>query len=136
MILAAGIPEVRQEMVKMQRSVASSGKGAVLEGRDIGTVVLPDADFKFYLDAPHEVRASRRHLEFSLKGGAGVDAPHSEAVGRDMLERDRRDSTRKDSPLRMAPDAVRIDTGSLGADEVAEKMIGIVREGRGGDTRC
>jgi len=121
---------VRECLVAYQRTLGEEGR-VVMEGRDIGTVVFPDADVKIFLDAPHEVRARRRHLELVEKGLA----PSSE-VGSDLAGRDRRDSEREVSPLKMADDAVRIDTASVNIDEVVKAVLKAVDERlRGGDNR-
>jgi len=128
--LVSVVPEVRRRLVTIQRAMAKAG-GIVMDGRDIGTVVFPDADVKIFLDAPHEVRARRRHLELVEKGLA----PSSE-VGSDLAGRDRRDSEREVSPLKMADDAVRIDTASVNIDEVVKAVLKAVDERlRGGDNR-
>ncbi|MBI4949655.1 MAG: (d)CMP kinase [Deltaproteobacteria bacterium] len=109
-------PSVRELLVSFQRSLGEEG-GIVMEGRDIGTVVFPDAELKIFLDASHEVRAERRHLE--LKGVRESRAD----VSAEIQERDRRDTERKESPLRMAEDAVRIDTGELGIEDVVARAL-------------
>jgi cytidylate kinase len=96
----------------------------VMEGRDIGSVVFPDAQVKIYLDADPQVRAARRVREMEEKGQALVAAE----VEREIRERDRRDSTRADSPLLRAPDAVYVDTTALAADEVERVILEIVRK--------
>lgn len=90
-----------------------------MEGRDIGTVVLPGADIKFFLDAPGGVRAGRRHAERPGAELAGVD--------RELSERDRRDSSRENAPLAMAEDAIYVDTGSLDIEGVLAVLIGHMR---------
>ena len=119
------IPEVRRAMVERQRELGK--RGAVLNGRDIGTVVFPDADVKFFLTASTEERAQRRFSE--------ARAQHSEVDFKstlaDMRERDRRDSTRADSPLRPADDAIMIDSTGRSINQVFEEMMGQVRRKRG-----
>lgn len=116
----AGVAAVRSRMVKMQRLVArSSDKGAVLEGRDIGTVVFPDADYKFYLDADFSERVRRRHKELAEMG----QAVEISDVEKDARLRDKSDMTRHVAPLKKAGDAVLIDTTKLGIGEVADKII-------------
>jgi len=119
------IPEVRRAMVERQRELGK--RGAVLNGRDIGTVVFPDADVKFFLTASTEERAQRRFSE--------ARAQHSEVDFKstlaDMRERDRRDSTRADSPLRPADDAIMIDSTGRSINQVFEEMMGRVRRKRG-----
>jgi cytidylate kinase len=108
-------PGVRRELVRWQRELAAAG-GVVMEGRDIGTVVLPDAEAKVFLTASPEERARRRHRELLTKGRN----PTFESVLRDLRERDARDQGRETSPLRPATDAVVVDCTALGApDQVA-----------------
>ncbi|MGH9904610.1 MAG: (d)CMP kinase [Pyrinomonadaceae bacterium] len=115
------IPAVRRAMVKRQREMG--GRGAVLNGRDIGTVVFPKADLKFFLTAVPQERAQRRFTEERSQ-----DCNSSfEEVFADMIERDRRDSTRTDSPLVCAADAIVIDSTGLSIEEVFEKMMEEVR---------
>lgn len=108
---------VREYLLEVQRKMAEE-KNAVVEGRDMGTVVFPNADMKFYLHASHGARASRRHREIAQKTGQSA-----EDVARDMKRRDENDSTRKLAPLMPAEDAVRIDSTRLSANEVVEIMI-------------
>ena len=115
--------EVRQRMVTLQQEFLRE-HGGVMEGRDIGTVVVPRTPFKFYLDAAPQVRANRRHAE--LVAGGAVSDPGE--VSRQLADRDVRDSSRTESPLQPAPDAVLIDTGTMGPDEVVEKMLAEIRE--------
>ena len=105
-------PEVRQALFQFQRDFAA--KGAVLDGRDIGTVICPDADVKFYVDAKAEVRAKRRHTELT---GYGEEITF-ETVLAQLVERDNRDKNRKEAPLKAANDAHLIETSELGIDEV------------------
>jgi len=112
------IPGVRRAMVERQRAI--SKRGAVLNGRDIGTVVFPDADIKFFLTAAPEERAERRYKEDQMT--ASSPATYAETLA-DMIERDRRDSTRADSPLKVADDAIVIDSTGKSIDEVFEEMI-------------
>jgi len=112
-------PEVRQALFKFQRDFAS--KGAVLDGRDIGTVICPDADVKFYVDASAEVRARRRHTELT---GYGEEITF-EAVLEQLIERDARDKNRKEAPLKAAEDAHLIETTVMGIDEVFETAVKI-----------
>ena len=116
------IPAVRRAMVRRQRQLGE--RGAVLNGRDIGTVVFPNADMKFFLTASPEARAQRRLAEEREHNPA---ATYNEVLA-DMIERDRRDTTRADSPLAAADDAVLIDTTALPIDEVFQRMMEIVRE--------
>jgi cytidylate kinase len=118
----SAISGVRRAMVERQRAIGR--RGAVLNGRDIGTVVFPDATFKFFLTADAAERAQRRFQEDSLKK-TGVSFEETLA---DMQERDSRDSTRADSPLRIADDAVVIDSSGLSIEQVLERMLEVVRK--------
>ncbi|GIU83544.1 MAG: cytidylate kinase [Acidimicrobiales bacterium] len=112
----AANPRVRLLLQQMQRDWVRSHGGGVVEGRDIGTVVLPDADLKVYLDARPEIRARRR------AGETGEE--RVEVVARELSERDEKDSARSVDPLKPAPDALVIDTSDLSVDEVVEKILG------------
>lgn len=124
----SAIPAVRDALLDIQRT-SGRGGGVVLEGRDIGTVVFPDAEAKFYLTASIDVRAGRRHAELMARG---IDADLDE-VRREVAERDRRDSTRPVAPLRQAPDAILLDSSALTIDEVVAAIVSRVRalEGSG-----
>jgi len=111
------IPGVRRAMVARQREMGQ--RGAVLNGRDIGTVVFPDADLKFFLTAAPEERAERRFKEDSLTNS---DVSFQQTMS-EMIERDRRDSTRADSPLKVADDAIVIDSSGLTIDQVFARMM-------------
>lgn len=113
---------VRRAMREEQRRLASQNS-AVLEGRDIGTVVFPEAQVKVFLDASPEERARRRAAELGLDGGAP-----REKVAREMAERDRRDRTRAEAPLTQAPDADYLDTTNLSQMEVEEAILKLVRK--------
>jgi len=116
----SAISGVRRVLVAQQKKLA--GDGVVMEGRDIGSVVLPNAESKVFLTASVDERANRRYLEMKA-AGMQVDI---EALKKDIEERDIRDSTRSDSPLTQVPDAVVIDTDDLTVEEVIEKVIGQV----------
>src|SRR5215469_5864807 len=118
----AVIPGVRRAMVAKQREIGERAS-IVMEGRDIGTVVFPNADVKVFLDANPEERVRRRYEELKAKG----QIVSTEQLSADMRERDRRDSTRADAPLAQAPDAVYFDSTGLGIDEVEEAILRIVR---------
>lgn len=118
--LVAANPEVRDEMRALQRQWAAERGGGVIEGRDIGTVVFPDALLKVYLTASEEVRASRRAKEMT-------DLRYDQ-VAADIARRDAADSGRSDSPLAEAGDAVVVDTTGLGVDEVVDRIDGLVAE--------
>jgi cytidylate kinase len=121
------IPEVRRAMVARQREMGE--RGAVLNGRDIGTVVFPDADVKFFLTAVPQERAARR---FNEERAQDPKADFEETFA-DMAERDRRDSTREDSPLKAADDAIIVDSTGLTIDEVFQKMMGAIDNKSGGE---
>ena len=118
----AVIPGVRRAMVAKQHAIGERAS-IVMEGRDIGTVVFPNADVKIYLDAQVEERVRRRLLEFRAKGEEVSEA----ALTEQMKDRDRRDSTRADSPLAQAPDAVYLDSTALNIEQVEEAILKIVR---------
>lgn len=115
-------PRVRQMMVELQRKWAQR-RGAVVEGRDIGTRVFPDTPFKFFFEAAAEVRAARR---FEQLRQAGEAAPTLQEVERQVLERDARDSTRAESPLRRDDSYLVIDTGLAGPEEVVDTMMRLI----------
>jgi len=112
-------PVVRAGLLALQRRLAlEAEKGAILEGRDIGTVVFPDADAKFFLEASPEVRARRRYEELFQKG---VDSSLDEVLA-DQTKRDRDDSARAVAPLKAAEDAVRMDSSSIPLSEVVQRL--------------
>ena len=115
-------PVVRQRLVALQRALGAAG-GVVMEGRDIGTVVFPDASVKLYLDAKPAARAARRAAELRARG----ETVDETALARELAERDRRDAGRAHSPLRPAPDAVVLDTTLLTLEQVVESMERVVR---------
>jgi cytidylate kinase len=122
----SALPEVRAALLGIQRRLGAEG-GVVVEGRDIGTVVFPDAGAKFFLTANTDERARRRVAELHAAGRPA----DFETTRAEMLERDVRDSTRAVAPLKQAPDAVPVDSSSLTPDEVVEKMAEVVA-GRAG----
>jgi cytidylate kinase len=115
-------PAVRSCLLKVQREMARL-KGVVFEGRDMGTVVFPDADVKFFLDADIEIRAHRRYLQ---QRGSVSQKPQE--VADDMRRRDRNDTTRDLAPLKPAPDAVVIDSTGIDVEAVIERMLACIRE--------
>jgi cytidylate kinase len=119
----SALPEVRAALLDLQRRLGAAG-GVVVEGRDIGTVVFPDAEAKFFLTASPEVRARRRFEELRA-AGKQVDEAQTLA---EMIERDRRDETRAAAPLRQAPDAVLVDSSGVPVDEVVAAMAARVAE--------
>jgi cytidylate kinase len=119
----ARLPRVREVLVARQRELGRNG-GVVMEGRDIGTVVFPNADVKIYLDASAEERARRRATDPAHSGSQAGQA----AVAAAIHARDTSDTTRKVSPLTLAPDAVHIDTTNMPISTVVEKVLQLVRE--------
>ena len=120
----AAIPAVRIKLVELQRKIAGQ-KSVVMDGRDIGTYVLPAADFKFFLTASIEERARRRHSEHLAKGVCNVCL---EEVKKDIEYRDANDSGRAFAPLKKAADAIEIDSSEMTVSEVAEKILSIIRD--------
>ena len=121
--LIAKVGAVRDKLVKSQQQMAAAG-GVVMDGRDIGTVVLPDAEVKFFMTASAEARAARRHAEL-LKRGRTVSL---EDVQANLAERDHIDSTREQGPLKQAEDAVVIDNSDLSIEQQFEHMMSLVQE--------
>ncbi|MFN8533340.1 MAG: (d)CMP kinase [Dehalococcoidia bacterium] len=119
----AATPGVRTAVVAQQQRLAAEG-GAILAGRDIGTVVLPDADLKIYLDATPEVRARRRLVQIQAHGGKAEFA----TVLADILHRDQIDTERDHSPLRRAPDAIDVRNDGVSLDELVEQVLRLVEE--------
>ncbi len=115
-------PFVRQAMMRLQREMACGG-GVVMEGRDIGTVVVPDAEVKVFLDADIKERARRRWKEL---GERGVNVSLEE-VERELAERDRKDAEREHAPLRRAPDAIVVDTTDLSIDEQVDRIVQMIK---------
>jgi cytidylate kinase len=129
--VVAAIPEVRQALMNYQRSFATKPPGAVLDGRDIGTVIAPGADVKLFVVATPEVRAARRALELKARGEP-VD--ESEVLA-DLLRRDERDSRRTAAPLKAAPDAHLLDTTHLSIDAAFRAAVDIIEAVRTGRKR-
>lgn len=117
------LPEVREALNNVQREAAKT-QSIVVEGRDAGTVVFPNASFKFYLDASVEERARRRFEELRGKG-SGCESSLDSVRG-DISSRDNRDRTREIAPEKQADDAVRVDTTTLSIEEVVEKLVGLI----------
>ena len=116
------IPEVRKKLVELQKQLAAKND-CIMDGRDIGTCVLPDAQLKIYLTASSLVRAKRRFEELTTKG----ESCDLEKIKADIEERDYRDMNRETSPLRQAEDAVLVDTSDMTVDEVIEKIMELCR---------
>ncbi len=117
------LPIVRNKLLEIQRKIAE-GKNVIMEGRDIGTVVFPNADVKIYLDATAEERARRRVLQNQEKG---IEASYEEVLEK-IKERDKRDSTREIAPLKKAEDAIYVDSTNLNIDQVVEEVINIIKK--------
>lgn len=117
-------PAVRRALLERQRSFAHQPGGAVLDGRDIGTVIAPEADAKLYVTASVDARAQRRFREMGETGYC----VELKAIARDLAERDRRDSERAEAPLRAADDAILLDTSDLGREEAIAEAIRLVAE--------
>jgi cytidylate kinase len=122
--IVSAIPGVRRAMVARQRELGK--RGAVLNGRDITTVVFPDAGYKFFLTADPRERAERRYLEDQLKN---VESTFEETLS-DMIERDLRDTTRSDSPLKIAADAIVIDSTGKSIAQTFEEMLSVIKDGQ------
>lgn len=118
----AVIPQVRAALVDFQRAFARRSGGAVLDGRDIGTVICPEAEVKLFVTASAEVRAKRRFLELQAKG----DETTLDAVLADVRERDYRDMNRADAPLKPAEDAVLVDTSDLSIEDAVARAIAVI----------
>lgn len=117
------LPIVRNKLLEIQRKIAE-GKNVIMEGRDIGTVVFPNADVKIYLDATAEERARRRVLQNQEEG---IEASYEEVLEK-IKERDKRDSTREIAPLKKAEDAIYVDSTNLNIDQVVEEVINIIKD--------
>lgn len=117
-------PEVRQALFERQRAFATQPGGAVLDGRDIGTVIAPEAEVKLFVTASVEARADRRFKEMQDRGGEMSWAD----IAENLRRRDQRDSSRAEAPLMAAPDALQIDTSELGRDEAIAAVISMVEE--------
>ncbi|MCG3161241.1 MAG: Cytidylate kinase [Acidobacteria bacterium] len=122
--IVSAIPAVRRALVARQQEMGRAG-GVVMEGRDIGTQVFPEAEVKIYLDASSEARAQRRFAEDTERGVAVASLEQMKA---EIEERDHRDKTRADSPLTQAEDAIYIDSSAMTIDEVVEKILKIVKQ--------
>ncbi len=121
--VVSALPSVRQALLDLQRDLAQTG-GVVAEGRDVGTVVFPNADVKFFLTASDKVRAQRRYDELCAKG----ESVDFDSTLREMQERDERDSQRAVAPLKQADDAILVDSSKRGLDEVVAEMLAHVRQ--------
>lgn len=119
---SSAVPAVRKKLVELQQDLAGKAD-VVMDGRDIGTVVLPDADVKIYLTASSAVRAERRYLELREKG----EEADLSKIEQDIIERDYRDMHREHSPLCQAPDAVLLDSSHMSIEEVVERIVSLCR---------
>lgn len=126
----SAIPEVRQNLVDLQRNLAVKAHRAIVEGRDIGTVVLADAPAKAFMTASAEVRAQRRHDQ---NLAAGIESDFDTVLA-DVQRRDAADSSRSTSPLRPAEDAVLVDTSDMSRDEVLDALVAVVEESTAKET--
>ncbi|MBI1235371.1 MAG: (d)CMP kinase [Alphaproteobacteria bacterium] len=129
--VVAAQPAVRAALFDLQRRFAEQPGGAVLDGRDIGTVVCPDADVKFYIDAEPRVRAERRWRELVASG----DTVQLEDIARQLAERDQRDASRETAPLMRAEDAVLLDTTHLSIDATLAEAVRIIQNKTGAAPR-
>lgn len=120
--VTSAVPEVRAQIFSLQRGLADRG-GVIMDGRDIGTVVMPDAEVKIYLTASSEVRATRRVKELQEKG----EPANFEEIKKDIEDRDHRDMTREISPLKQADDAILVDTSDMTIDEVVDKICSLCK---------
>ena len=127
---SSAVPEVRKRLVELQQKLAAE-QSVVMDGRDIGTVVLPDAQVKIYLTASVGVRAKRRFLELKEKG----ENPVLEKIEEEIAERDHRDMTRDVAPLRQADDAVLVDSSDMTINEVTSHILNIIRDRTGSGRR-
>lgn len=120
-------PQLREILVKFQQDFAKNEKGVILEGRDIGTIILPDADFKFYLDASPEERAKRRVLQLGDGLSAQLSPQNYEKILQDIKQRDKNDTERQNSALKIAQDAHYIDTTHKNIEGVIEEILKIIK---------
>lgn len=119
---SSAVPQVREKLLELQRTLAKK-QNVIMDGRDIGTCVLPDADVKIFLTASVQTRAMRRYEELQAKG---IDC-NLEEIAKDIQERDRRDSTREIAPLKQAEDAVLVDSSDMTIDEVVDRILSLCR---------
>ena len=119
---SSAIPQVREKLLELQRTLAKT-KDVIMDGRDIGTCVLPDADVKVFLTASVRTRAKRRYEELVEKGIACT----LNEIEKDIQERDERDSTRKIAPLKQAEDAVLIDSSEMTVNEVVKQIVALCK---------
>ena len=120
--VVSAVPEVRAHLLQLQRNLAAS-TDVVMDGRDIGTTVLPNANLKVYLTASSKVRAKRRYDELTAKG----DSCDIDVIEKDIIDRDHRDMTREISPLKQADDAILVDSSDMTIEEVENKIIELAK---------
>lgn len=120
--VVSAVPEVRAHLLQLQRNLAAS-TDVVMDGRDIGTTVLPDANLKVYLTASSKVRAKRRYDELTAKG----ESCDIDVIEKDIIDRDHRDMTREISPLKQADDAILVDSSDMSIEEVENKIIELAK---------
>ncbi len=120
--VVSAVPEVRAHLLQLQRNLAAS-TDVVMDGRDIGTTVLPDANLKVYLTASSKVRAKRRYDELTAKG----ESCDIDVIEKDIIDRDHRDMTREISPLKQADDAILVDSSDMTIEEVENKIIELAK---------
>lgn len=123
---SSALPCVREKLLDIQKNLAAS-YDVVMDGRDIGTNILPNAELKIYLTASVEVRAKRRYDELVSKGETGVEL---DSIEKDIAQRDRQDMERKIAPLRRAENAILVDSSDMTIDQVKETIIGLAKERR------
>ena len=121
---ASALPCVREKLLSLQRDLAASND-VVMDGRDIGTNILPSAELKVYLTASSAVRAKRRYDELVAKGAENIDI---EKIEQDIIQRDKQDMERKPAPLKRADDAVLIDSSDMTIEQVTDTIVGLARE--------
>ena len=124
----SAVPAVRAYLFETQKKIARENN-VIMDGRDIGTVVLPDADVKIFLTASAEERANRRYKELSVK----PDCPPYEDILKDIIQRDYQDMNRETSPLKQAEDAVLVDTTELDLEQSADEIVRIISERTAGE---
>ena len=122
--MASALPCVREKLLSLQRDLAASND-VVMDGRDIGTNILPSAELKVYLTASSAVRAKRRYDELVAKGVENIDI---EKIEQDIIQRDKQDMERKTAPLKRADDAVLIDSSDMTIEQVTDTIVGLARE--------
>ena len=124
--ICSAVPEVRTHLLNLQRELAAS-QDVVMDGRDIGTVILPEAQVKIFLTADHKVRAKRRYDELAAKG----EKADLTEIEREVKERDERDMNREIAPLKQAEDAVLVDSSDMTINEVTDRIVSLVKEKAG-----